>query len=169
MNDLSLYHIANEYSKVLQIIDSIEDPKDLNEAVFGVLENVEKNFEKKIENYGYIIKKFKAEIIYLDDEIKRLKERILIRDYKIDWLKENIKNIFMGLSIKRIETPSITVRLQENPPHVEIMDESKIPKEFKELVITTSVKKRDILNHFKLTGELPLGVDIKTDASVRVQ
>lgn len=149
----SLYKISEDYYEVLKIIDSIEEKEYLDESVWLALEDVESELEKKMENYSYIMKRFQHEADFLSEEIKRLKDRRDLRLHKIDWLKENIKNVLLGLDIKKIETPEVTVRIQNSPMSVQIKDESKVPSKFKELEMVTKIKKSDILKYVKESGD----------------
>lgn len=165
---LSLFNIASQYDFVLKRIIGIENPEELNDSLWDALYKVEDQFENKIENYAYIIKMLKNEADYLENEIKRLKERKDLREKKIDWLKDNLKQVLLGLNIPKVETTTISVRLQNNPPAIKVDDEAQIPSQFKELVMTTSVKKKEILKHIKDSGEVVPGVRLTQGKSLRI-
>ena len=110
----------------------------------------------------------KNEADYLDNEIKRLKDRKDLREKKIDWLKGNLKQVLLTLDKPRVDTTTVSVRIQNNPPAIKVDDESQIPSQFKELVMTTSVKKKEILKHIKDSGEVVPGVRLTQGKSLRI-
>ena len=166
--NFTLYNIASYYDNILRVIDSVDEVEKLDDKLWLSLFEIGDKLDVKMENYAYIVKRFQNECDYLDEEIKRLKKRKEIRDRKIEWLKENMKNVLLGLDIKKIERPDITIRVQDSPPSVKITDERKIPAEFKEIVMTAVIRKKEILNHFKQTGDIPSGCSISRGKSLRI-
>lgn len=60
----------------------------------------------------------------------------------------------------KVVTPSGIVGIQLNPPAVTVLDATLVPHEFYRERITIDIDKRQILDAFKRTGEIPAGVDI---------
>ena len=50
------------------------------------------------------------------------------------------------------------VRMQNSPMTVDVTEESKVPNEFKEEMVTVRIDKKAIVKHIKSTGEIPDGV-----------
>ena len=67
------------------------------------------------------------------------------------------------LNILKIETDTGTLSIAKSPISVEVVDEEKIPDEYKDVVFTTKVNKKKIADNFKATGELVEGVEIHAD------
>lgn len=74
------------------------------------------------------------------------------------------------LGIDKIETELGTISIAKSPISVDIIDEDKIPAEYKTIVQTIKVDKKAIADNFKSTGELIEGVRINTEnKSLRIK
>ena len=72
--------------------------------------------------------------------------------------------------IDKIETELGTISIAKSPISVDIIDEDKIPAEYKTIVQTIKVDKKAIADNFKSTGELIEGVRINTEnKSLRIK
>ena len=106
----------------------------------------------------------------IDAEIKRLQDYKKAVTNRIDRYKEYVKENMQVLGIDKIETELGTISIAKSPISVDIIDEDKIPAEYKTIVQTIKVDKKAIADNFKSTGELIEGVRINTEnKSLRIK
>lgn len=167
MNNL---YVINEQIKLIDYLldnpEVAETDKEYAEAVKKVLlEDMGTNAE---EIYKYI-KETEARVEAKKQEEKRLYELRKTEENKIDRLKELIKESMEILGEKKIETDLGYFNIRKNPLKVNILDETKIPKEFIDVKTVESVNKKGLLERFKETGELIDGVSFEQGESLQIR
>ncbi len=147
-----LYEIAQEFKQVEEFLESIlnsETSKD--EEVFNVLSEklneIELDFETKVENIFYILKDLQSEDDVLTNEIKRLTERRRVVLNEAIWLKEYLKKSMIQVGRNSLKTPLMSVHLRNKPDDLKILNELEIPSEFFEHKIT--LKKDELKRYVK--------------------
>ena len=145
-NGLTLYNITNDF---VDLMDKAQEGTITEEEYNKLGEELALELQKKSGNIVGYIQDRNALIDAIDSQIKRL------QDYK----KQNMER----LNILKIETDTGTLSIAKSPISVEVVDEEKIPDEYKDVVFTTKVNKKKIADNFKATGELVEGVEIHAD------
>ena len=103
-------------------------------------------------------------------EEKRLADMRKMGEAKLAKFKEYVKDNMEALELQKIPTELGTLSVSKNPISVEIVEEDKLPVEFKQEVVTVKVDKKAIAQHFKDTGEVPGGCIIHTNnTSLRIK
>lgn len=167
MNDLTLYQITNGFMQALDKEEAgeltAEEVKAINDELTIALQNKSNNIIAYYQN---------RQTLYegIDEQIKRLQEYKTKVKSQLDNFKEYVKQNMEVLGIEKIETDLGKISIVKNPISVEVIDEYKIPAEYKEAVTTVKVDKKKIADNFKATGELIDGVKIHTDnKSLRIK
>lgn len=112
---------------------------------------------------------------YLEDQrelvkarMDRLKSVNSAIDARIAKFEQCIKNC-VELNRGPISGASRILTLHTNPPSVEIVDQDALDVNFLEIKQEIVVKKKEILTHFKETGEIPNGVNIIQKKRVKIK
>lgn len=160
MNNLSLYNITNNF---VDLMDKVQDGTITEEEYNELGEELALELQKKSGNIAGYIQDRNALIDAIDVQIKRLQDYKKSEQNKIDKFKEYVKANMERLGIVKIETELGTLSVVKSPISIEVVDEEKIPDEYKDVVFTTKVNKKKIADNFKVTGELIDGVKIHSD------
>lgn len=103
-------------------------------------------------------------------EEKRLADMRKLGETKLEKFKKYVKENMEALEIQKVQTELGTLSIAKNPISVEIVEEDKLPTEFKQEVVSTKIDKKAIAQHFKDTGKIPEGCIIYTDkTSLRIK
>lgn len=152
-----LYEITNSFME-LNSNDELtdEEKQEIGSQLVQALQTKSNNI------VGYYQEE-KALLDGIDAEIKRLQDYKKSVSNRIDRYKTYVKDNMQVLGIDKIETELGTISIAKSPISVEIVDEDKIPAEYKTIVQTIKVDKKAISDNFKSTGELIEGVNIITN------
>lgn len=161
---MTLYEMM-AYYKDLQYRMTHEDP-DIAQAAYEELAVVESNIGEKSENYAKMIRNLTADRDAFKAESARLADKAKVCDNAINRLKEALKEAMLVLEKPECKTSIGTFRITQNPPSCKVVDIMKIPKEFI-VEQEPKVAAKEILAHYKETGEIPDGVDIVREESIR--
>lgn len=159
-----LYVLADEFNTLL---DLVEDPQtdplklelqlaevtsDIKAKAFGIAE-VLRSFERRAEDY------------------KREQDRLYAARKVLEFAGERLKAYTLeqmqSMGIDRIDTGVHTVRVQQNPPRVEVVDAALVPGEYQRTKVVVEVDKRHILEDVK-DGVVVPGVSIERGVSLRI-
>ena len=149
-----------EITDAIRELVSIDDPDEL------LKKTIELNiiFKDKALQIGKLCKEQESDIDSLDNEIKRLAERKAVLQNKVKTWKQYLMNEMILCEMPKIEDVSITLLIKKNPPSVEIpdsLDIMQVPEQFRKQEWT--LKKKEIIDNFKSTGEIPNGLNIVND------
>lgn len=150
-----LYEITNNFLEVMEAANNGEIGEEKYEEV---AKELALELEQKSGSIIGYIKNVENYINGLDSEIKRLKENKDVAQNKINRFKEYVIREMKKLDITSVETPIGVLSLRKSPLSVEVIDEEKIPNEYKTIKQTYSIDKTKLKNDFKETGELIDGV-----------
>lgn len=164
MQNLKLYEITNGFMSLNNNEELTEEEK--NEIGVQLTEAL----KTKSNNIVGYYQEEKVLLEGIDAEIKRLQDYKKAVTNRIDRYKEYVKENMQVLGIDKIETELGTISIAKSPISVDIIDEDKIPAEYKTIVQTIKVDKKAIADNFKSTGELIEGVRINTEnKSLRIK
>ena len=160
MADLKLYEIADSFVALMDKLEAGDLTEEEGQAIKEGLENA--LMVKSNNIIGYYLDR-KSLIDEIDIQIKRLQEFKKAETNKLDRYKEYVKSSMELMGIEKIETGLGRLQIAKSPISVDIIDETLIPDEYKEVVTEVKVNKKKIADNFKATGELIEGVRINTD------
>ncbi len=159
---MKLYEMSQSYNQLLEIADSID------EDVFrDTLSAIEEAIEDKVENVGKFIRCLEVDAKAIREEEQRLADRRKAIENKISNTKEYLQNKMEVAGIDKVKRATLTVSIQNNPPSVEIADESLIPSDYM-IAQPSKIDKKSILSALKDGEEIP-GCEIKQTRSVRIK
>lgn len=167
MGDLTLYEISNA-GKELQLMLMQEE---LTEEEYQIaMAQIEKLFLEKNENIIKLIRTMETAAEGMKKEEERIHESRKATEEGIKRIKEMTKNVLEQHDIPKVITNVGTITVAKNPMSVEILDESKVPEEFKKTKIIIEVDKTKLKEHYKATGELIEGVNfIDNKKTIRIK
>lgn len=149
-----------EITDAIRELVSIDDPEELSKKTA----ELNMIFTDKALQIGKLCKEQESGIESLDNEIKRLTERKQILQNKVKYWKQYLMNEMLICQLPKIEDVSITLSVRKNPPSVELpenFDIMSVDEQWRKQ--SWELKKKDIIDNFKVTGEIPEGLNIVTD------
>lgn len=159
-----LYELKELYQNIWELVG--DDESDL-EALETALSQVEDNLEIKAENIAKLIKSIDADAEVIKIEEQRLAKRRKTLENKQKGMKLYLETQLKEMGVDKIQGTLMSVRLQKNPPSVNVLDENKIPEKYWKVVTTRSMDKKLILEDLKAEVEVE-GAVIKQEKSLRI-
>lgn len=160
MENLSLYQLTNDFINFMNIAEK----EELTEVEFSqIAEMLTSELQKKSTNIIGYYKNQDSLINAIDEQIKRLQAYKKSKENNLSRYKDYVKANMERLGITKLETPVGALSIAKSPISVEVVDESLIPKDYKQAVTEIKIDKKKILEDFKSTGELISGVTIHSD------
>lgn len=163
----NLYELVGIYEEFSRVYNQAETEEEMLEAEALLLES-ESNLVEKIENISRLVKNFEAERDSFKREANRLNSKARSSDNKVKNLKRYLEDSLNYAGVERVKGDIFTVSLQNNPLSLSVSDLSDIPEEFIRTPEPT-VKKRELLNYIKSTGEVFEGVKLEQKKSLRIR
>lgn len=164
MNNFSLYNITNAFPMIMEQEEIAPELKKELERELTVL------LHEKSQNIIGYTRNIELTIEAMKTEEKRISEQRKALENKLDKFKEYVKICMEQGGFTKVDTGLGTLTIAKNPMSVEIENESEVPTEFKQEVVTVKVDKTAIKNHFKETGEILPGIKIVDDkTSLRIK
>lgn len=162
---MTLYDMGAEFNTLIGELEQAEDDEQRDELVLRI-ETLNVSVSEKATAYAKIKANFEAEIQAANTEIRRLKARAEAKAKAVDRMKARIAEVMKLTGARTLETPIGAWSMRKNPPSCVIQDVWQIPAEYI-VPQDPKVDSRAILKHFKDTGEIIPGTDIKTGESVQ--
>ena len=156
-----------------ETLESVQDSeKEYQAELQEALDALKMQRDEKIENIGYVLMNQDTKVEQLEKEIKRLtlwKKQIQARNKWLIWycltemVRAGIRSItgkFIRLTVCKNSQPSAKVPMNPDTkePRWELIDPRFVGETVKPKLL-----KQDAVDHFNLTGEIPVGFTIITD------
>ena len=164
---MKLFRIRKEIFNLINPVDDEGDPAFITpKEVKKRIENLEMHLDVKAENTIAYLKTLKAEMKAIDEAMRELEKQKRIARNKHEGLASFLMDT-IRLAERAFNFGIHKARIQGNSqPSVVVHNEMDIPDRFIE--IETKIKKRDILDWHKRTGEIPPGTDIVKGEHLRL-
>ncbi len=160
---MNIYEIKREYEVLSQYLEDNDlDKESFKEAFL----NIEGSLSDKCENYVKLIKNLEGDIEAHKGEEKRLSEKRKAMENKVLRLKQTIYEVLKDMKLESLKAGTFNLRIQNNAPSVDILDQEVIPEEYKSYEV--KLDKKGILEDLKL-GKLVAGAEIKQSESLRIR
>lgn len=159
---MKLYELTSSYTQLLDLADSLDE-----ETFRDTLSAIEEAIEDKAENTAKLIRGLEADIEILKAEEKRLADRRKALESKVSNTKTYLQEQLEIAGVDKVKRPTITVAIQNNPPSVEVADESLIPSHYM-IPQPSKIDKQAISTALK-EGLLIAGCSMKQTRSVRIK
>lgn len=161
---MKLYELSEQFKNLEALLEREDLPQ---EDIIKALENVEYDINTKLEGICKFIKSIESDVIGIETEEKRLSAMKQTKKNSIVSIKEYMMLQMKGLNIANVKTPLFTVRIQNNPPSVNVIDEELISYGYK-IPQPAILDKKFILQALKQGIEVP-GAELKISESLRIK
>jgi len=155
----ALYELAADWLELAVLFEESEDDEQ-RDALALRLDELEGKLEHKSENIVGLARWYDALAAARRDEARRMADGARSYEGRAEWLRSYLVRAMQTLGIDHIDTSKYSIRLRLNNPHVEVLEESLVPSEFRRTRITVDTDKAAILQHYKATGEVVDGTEI---------
>jgi hypothetical protein len=144
-------------SKIQSIIDAItEAGGEISEESFAELAEFKGALEDKAVSIAYVVKSImESRINRLKDIEAQAKQKRQIEENAQNRLKEYLKRAMIATNTEKVKGDLYSVTLTKGRERVEIVNSSEIPNEYIETTITTTPKKKEIMEAWKNGTEVP--------------
>ena len=162
MATMHLYELSKQYADTKSWLESDEIIDEV--LLRQKFAETSDQLKIKAENIGKMVLEYESDVATLDNEISRLSARKKSLATKTDWLKSYLLEQMQNAQIDKIPCDILTISLRKNPPSVIVLNPDEVEQKFRRIIPETyEIDKKSILENFKISGEIPVGCDIKTD------
>lgn len=162
---MTLYELTDEYAALLEEYDAAEDDARRAE-VLTMIDQVQEDIGDKAEAYARIMKNLQAEAEAYKAEAQRLARKQKAAESAVAGLKQRLMDAMLTVDASEIRTSIGKWKIQLNPPSCKVVEPDRVPEEYR-IPQPDAIDRQGILRWFKETGEIPAGVDITREESLR--
>jgi hypothetical protein len=155
-----LYELSTELATINDEIISADG--ELTPDLEARLDSVALDFRAKSQGIAKWTLDIAGVESMIENEIARLQRKKKVAENLRTRLLAYIKGCMEQADVQKIESPTVTLRIQKNPPSVEILAEDQIPACFIKIKQTVELDKIGILATLK-DGENVPGTRLVTD------
>ena len=159
----SLFDLSTDYQQVYDLIAEQEDEQILKDTLASINDAI----EDKADGYVAVIKTLEGDNKAIDEEIKRLRQRKTSNQNGVKRLKESLQEVMEQTGKEKFKTALNSYSISNNPPSLDITDESLIPKQYY-IEQQPKLDKKELLKVVKDGLEIK-GVELKQSRSLRVR
>lgn len=161
---MKLWELPSEMAEVERIIS--EDP-DADESLMELLNGLKMEFADKIEWLAKAIRNDSAEEDAYKAEAKFFTEKARFAAKRAHSRKRFIHMLMNAVGVKKVDGQHLKIAIQKNPPSVDVVDESLIPKAF--WVPQDPVLDRKAILSALKDGDIVDGCRVKQGESIRIR
>ncbi|MDH2997218.1 hypothetical protein A1D22_05970 [Pasteurellaceae bacterium LFhippo2] len=152
---MKLYEISQQYQNIAELLNDPELAE--NQDVLSALDNIEDDFNNKVQQTVFIMKNIESEIDPIDAEIKRLQAMKKARQNNIDRIKTRLKENLKATGIHKVNCGLFNVSYRETEQNAVELDEdlflaNNLNEEF--ITVKISPNKTEIKNALKQGVEI---------------
>ncbi|QGR79953.1 siphovirus Gp157 family protein [Staphylococcus hominis] len=159
----SLFDLSTDYQQLYDLIAEQEDEQILKDTLASINDAI----EDKADGYVAVIKTLEGDNKAIDEEIKRLRQRKTSNQNGVKRLKESLQEVMEQTGKEKFKTALNSYSISNNPPSLDITDESLIPKQYY-IEQQPKLDKKELLKVVKDGLEIK-GVELKQSRSLRVR
>ncbi len=143
MNSITLYELSQDYRQALDVLTDPENDLPA-EVIADTLEGLQGSLEDKAVNLAKFFRNLEAMAGAIKEAEDRMARRRRAIEGRVKWLKDYLRTNMDACGIQKIESAWFVLAIQKNPSAVDVFDESAVPAEFKEEVVTVRLDKAGI-------------------------
>ena len=159
----SLFDLSTDYQQLYDLIAEQKDEQILKDTLASINDAI----EDKADGYVAVIKTLEGDNKAIDEEIKRLRQRKTSNQNGVKRLKESLQEVMEQTGKEKFKTALNSYSIANNPPSLDITDESSIPKQYY-IEQQPKLDKKELLKVVKDGLEIK-GVELKQSRSLRVR
>ena len=144
----SLFDLSADYQH--DLIAEQEDEQILKDT----LESINDAIEDKADGYVAVIRTLESDNKTIDEEIKRLRQRKTSNQNGVKRLKESLQEVMEKTGKVKFKTALNSYSIANNPPSIEVTNESLIPKSY-------WIEQAPKLNKKEMLVDIKNGIEIK--------
>lgn len=149
---MSLYEIANKYQATLQ---KIADCDNITPELMDELESIDDDVKEKAKATAAFILNLEQHRAGIGSAILHMEERMTRAENKIESMRNYLKSNLEKCNLNEIETPMFDIKIKKNPPSVQVINVSLIPKDYYREKIKYELDKKLIAEQLKAEIEIP--------------
>ena len=160
----TLYEIKGQFKELMEMADECNLTQD---DIKDTLEGLDYELEEKADAYAKVIRTLECDVDSVDAEIKRLTDKKRRIQNNIGSMKRSLESTMLELGKKKIKTPLFGFNIQKNPPSVNILDEDKVPENFR-IKQPDKIDRKSIIAELKESGNTDWAELVQTE-SLRIR
>ena len=126
---LSLYKMREEYIALMQKMSEADfDEQTIKDTLEST--DIVENFSEKAANIVYVMRSVEDNCAAIDAEIERLKGLKAHRKAGAEKLEAYLLDNMEATQITVIESPTMTIKIRNNPESVEVFEPHLVPSEY---------------------------------------
>ena len=161
----TLFKISNDMQLIIN--ELVANGGELTDDLQQMLEITQSELNHKATGYAQVIRAMEYDNDIVDAEIKRLQDIKRVRKNAVERLKNALSGAMQQFDMDVIETPISKISFRSSQS-VEIWDETLVPKEYKQQVISTKVDKLGIKKAIK-NGESVTGATVVNNKNIQIK
>lgn len=161
----TLYELSAAYAAMVESYEAVEREED-REYILNALAEIDSDLSAKAEAYARIIRNKSAEAEALKAEEDRLRDKRKNAENMVERMKGALLDSMKLTGTTELVTSIGKWRTQLNPWTADVLDVDAIPAEY-HIKQPDKIDKRAIIEHFKQTGEILDGVEVRRETGLR--
>lgn len=159
MSGITLYEITDTLEALMNSLELCETPEQRAQCEAEIEQAVATQV-KKVDDFCRFLAHLESQENLATCEIERLKTRKQSINRMLQRLEAYAVRVMENANLKKIDGDTSRLSLRQNPPAVEITDESLVPAEFKTITPHVSIDKRAIKKAIDGGRDVP-GADLR--------
>ncbi len=161
----NLYELSGKYARMLFELE--DNQGEVTQEFYDEFMATDDAIEEKVENCAKALRNLEGEKIAIANEVKRLSDKKKRYENKIQSLKTYVQGQMEFVGKDSVKGEVLSVRIQNNPPSLEIEEDAKIPEEYL-VEQEPKIDRKSLLKMMKESDEYIEGVSIKQTRSLRI-
>jgi len=161
---MRLYELTENYKNLQELMENPDIPQEM---ILEALNSIEGDIFEKLENIVKLLRSLEADIRIIKEEKQRLSAKQSSLENRCVNIKEYLETSLKALGKDKVKSGLFTLSIGKNPPSVNVVDLSVIPKEYMKQ-IEPEVMRTLVLKDLKQGNEIP-GAELIQTESLRIR
>jgi len=155
----TLYEVQEHLQSLLDTVDMVDTDEQRQQCEDEIARTVARSMAK-VDDFCRYLAHLESQAQLAQEEMERLAGRRDTFNRHKDRLRHYAIFVMQDMNLKRLTGDTSELRLRENPPSVDILDEDKVPQDYKTVVQRITIDKRMIAKVLRGGGSVP-GAELK--------